>query len=99
MVMHCVWCGQDEAKVTKKDCQWIEPGGTDVVMVTNVPAIDCPQCKDIYIDDDINAEIELALNTVELNKLGFRFSYDQLKQAPKMNIFDLYQSGASFRCP
>lgn len=97
--MHCVWCGQNDAKKTKKDCQWIEPGGTDIVMVTDVPAIDCPHCKDIYVDDDINEEVELALNTVDLEKLGFRFSYDELKSAPKMNIFDLYSSGISFKCP
>ncbi|RKD21782.1 hypothetical protein BEP19_14265 [Ammoniphilus oxalaticus] len=98
-MFECIWCGERKATSAKKDCQWIEPGGIDVVLVTDVPAIDCQSCQDVYIDDQLNAEIEQALNTVDLDKLGFRFSYDELTNAPKMNIFELYSSGASFKCP
>lgn len=96
--MKCIWCDGENATTAKKDCHWVEPGGTEMVIVTAVPAIDCPQCQDIYIEDEINAEVELALNTVDLQQLGLKFSYEDLMKAPKMNIFDLYRSGASFRC-
>lgn len=96
--MKCVWCDNNQAKETTKDCQWIEPGGVEVIMVTDIPAIECPQCRDIYLDDDINEEIEVCLNTTDLNALGSRFSYSQLMQAPKMSIFDMYSNGVSFKC-
>ncbi|MEW9669315.1 YokU family protein [Ammoniphilus sp. 3BR4] len=96
--MKCVWCDNDQAKETIKDCQWIEPGGVDVIMVTDVPAIDCPQCRDVYLDDEKNEEIEVLLNTTDLSVLGSRFSYSQLVKAPKMSIFDMYNNGASFKC-
>lgn len=95
----CVWCGEKQATETTKDCQWIEPGGVDVVVVTDVPAIDCQRCQDVYIDDDLNFEIEQALNSVDLDKLGLRFSYEQLMKAPKLNIFEQLRNGASFKCP
>lgn len=95
--MKCVWCDGENASSTKKDCHWIEPGA-EMVIVTDVPAIDCPDCKDIYVEDEINTEIEVALNMVDLQPLGLKFSYEELMKAPKMSIFDLYKNGASFRC-
>lgn len=96
--MRCIWCEGDNAVPAKKNCKWIEPGGAEVITVKDVPAIDCPQCRDIYTDDDVNAEIELALMSVNLAELGAEFSYDDLLKAPKMSIFDMYRNGASFRC-
>ncbi|WP_164985135.1 YokU family protein [Ammoniphilus sp. CFH 90114] len=96
--MKCVWCDSKQAKETTKDCQWIEPGGVEVIMVTGIPAIECSQCQDVYLADEMNEEIEVSLNTVDLRLLGSTFSYEQLVKAPKMSIFDIYNNGGSFKC-
>ncbi len=96
--MECVWCTENQASKATKDCHWIEPGGIAVIMVTGVPAIHCPGCRDTYLTDEMNEEIELALNTVDLDKLGHTFSYEQLMKAPKMSIFKMIENGMSFKC-
>jgi len=88
----CVWCNQEGAKETVKTCTWIEPGGTYNVVVEDVPAIDCPTCNDIYLQDEMNEQVEDALNSVDLSKLGLSFSYTSLMNAPRVSIFELYKA-------
>lgn len=98
--MICVWCEQDGAQKTTKNCTWIEPGGRDVIEVTDVPAIKCETCQDTYLEDSMNDKVEEALHTVELEKLGQRFSYKQLMEAPKVSIFEMYLKGKEMKsCP
>jgi uncharacterized YokU family protein len=93
--MKCVWCDQEGAKETVKDCTWIEPEGKDMIVVTEVPAVDCPTCKDIYLEDHKTEEVEEAINSVNLNKLGSKFTYNELMSAPRISIFDLYKQSQS----
>jgi uncharacterized YokU family protein len=90
-MMKCIWCNQEEATETVKDCVWIEPQGKETLMVTNVPAIDCPTCKDIYLSDEMTEQVEEMINSVNLNKLGLHFSYEELMKSPRVSIFDLYK--------
>jgi uncharacterized YokU family protein len=96
--LKCVWCDNAQAMETTKNCQWIEPGGSGVITVNAIPAIECPQCHDVYLVDDIYAEVEAAINTVDLSVLGDSFSYEALMKAPRLNIFDMYKRGDSFNC-
>jgi uncharacterized YokU family protein len=89
--MKCIWCSQDESVEAVKDCTWIEPEGKDYLIVTGVPAIDCPICNDVYLEDSITEDVEDAINSVNLEKLGLKFSYQQLMEAPRLSIFDLYK--------
>ncbi|WP_202080903.1 YokU family protein [Caldalkalibacillus salinus] len=89
--MRCVWCEQDSAKKTVKDCTWIDPTGKEVLTVKEVPAIDCPTCQDVYVEDEVNEEVEAALHSVELDKIGLTFTYSTLMNAPRKSIFDLFQ--------
>lgn len=93
--MKCIWCNQDESIETVKDCTWIEPQGKDYLVVTGVPAIDCPTCKDIYLEDSMTEDVEDAINSVNLEKLGLKFSYQELMAAPRHSIFDLYKQSKS----
>ncbi|GAA0362235.1 YokU family protein [Bacillus horti] len=89
--MKCEWCEQEGAVEVKKDCTWIEPAGKATVVVEQVPAIDCSICQDIYITDELTEEVEEALNSVDLEELGEAFSYEELMNAPRLSIFDLYK--------
>jgi uncharacterized YokU family protein len=93
--MKCVWCDQEGAKETVKDCTWIEPEGKEMIMVKDVPAVDCPTCKDIYLEDSKTDEVEEAINSVNLDKLGLNFTYEELMSAPRVSIFDLYKQSES----
>lgn len=93
--MKCVWCNQEGASETYKDCTWIEPAGQATIVVRNVPAIDCPTCQDVYLDDDMTEQVEEALNSVDLESLGELFSYEELMNAPRLSIFDLYKKEAA----
>jgi uncharacterized YokU family protein len=97
-MLKCEWCETEQASMSTKDCQWIEPGGIHYVVVTDIPAIDCPVCNDIYLDDEMNEQIEEALNTVELSSLGSRFSYEQLMKAPRVSIFQLFKQANQSKC-
>lgn len=90
-----MWCNQDESIETVKDCTWIEPEGKDYLIVTGVPAIDCPICEDVYLEDSMTEDVEDAINSVNLEKLGLKFSYQQLMEAPRLSIFDLYKQDKS----
>lgn len=91
--MKCIWCDQEGAMETTKDCTWIEPTGRDVIVVQNVPAINCPTCQDIYLADEMTEKVEEALNSVDLVGLGAAFTYEELIHAPRQSIFDLYKKG------
>lgn len=89
--MKCIWCNQEGAFESKKDCTWIEPAGRDVIVVQDVPAINCPTCQDVYLDDELTEQVEEALNSVDLEELGEKFTYEALMSAPRLSIFDLYK--------
>lgn len=90
--MICIWCDQEGAQETVKDCIWIEPGGAFNIVVKEVPAIDCPTCKDVYLEDEMTEEVEEALNSVDLSSLGTEFTYEKLMASPRLSIFELYKS-------
>jgi YgiT-type zinc finger domain-containing protein len=89
--MICVWCEQEGAWETTKDCTWIDPTGRHTVVVEGVPAIACPSCDDVYLTDDMNEKVEMELSGADLEALGERFTYEELLAAPKVSIFDLYK--------
>jgi uncharacterized YokU family protein len=89
--MKCVWCDQEGAKETVQDFTWIEPEGKEYIVVQEVPAVDCPTCNDVYLEDSMTEEVEEAINSVNLEKMGLTFTYEKLMSAPRVSIFDLYK--------
>jgi uncharacterized YokU family protein len=85
--MKCIWCETEEAKEGVQDCYWVTPDGKKTVKIFNIPSIDCPNCYDKFVPEDISQKIEDALYLNNISTLGEAFTYEQLLQAPRINLF------------
>ncbi|WP_047154874.1 YokU family protein [Aneurinibacillus tyrosinisolvens] len=85
--MKCMWCENDEAKEGLQNCYWITPDGRLTVEILDIPSIDCPHCHDKYVSDEDTQKIEDALYLHDISGLGKTFTYKQLMEAPRINLF------------
>lgn len=79
--MQCLWCNEDKAKKTTKDGYWVLPDGASTVEILQVPALECADCG-LYIEDEINEEVEDRLHTSDLTHYSNVFTYEELLKAP-----------------
>lgn len=86
--MECLWCGEDKAKESTKDCNWVMPDGRRAVQILQVPALECPDCG-LYLEDAINQKVEDGLYMSDLSSYPDAFTYEELLNAPKINLFQM----------
>ncbi|MFT9849681.1 YokU family protein [Aneurinibacillus sp. REN35] len=86
--MKCIWCETEEAKEGRLDCYWVTPDGKATVQIQSIPSVDCPNCYDKFVPEDTSQKIEDALYLNDISSLGAAFTYEQLLQAPRINLFN-----------
>lgn len=79
--MKCMWCELTEMKETTKDCYWIMPDGKASIHILQIPAVSCANCG-LYLTDEMNHEIDMALYAREIDILKKEISYKELMSAP-----------------
>ncbi|MGG4498660.1 YokU family protein [Brevibacillus reuszeri] len=79
--MICVWCNEDKARETTKECYWVLPDGASTVKILQVPAMECLDCG-IYLEDDLNEKVEDKIYTSDLSGYSDVFTYEELMKAP-----------------
>lgn len=57
------------------------PDGASTVEVRHVPALECSDCG-IYLEDEINEQVEDKLYTSDLSQHANVLTYEELLQAP-----------------
>ena len=81
--MVCLWCKEETARETTKDCYWVLPDGAITVEIRQVPALECDDCG-IYLEDDMNEKVEAKIYTSDLTTYPQSFTYEELLKAPAM---------------
>ncbi|SEN69379.1 YokU family protein [Lihuaxuella thermophila] len=86
--MECVWCGKDQIEESKQDCYWVLPDGKRSVQIRQIPAVHCESCG-LYITEEMNQKVEELLYLSELSQLPDTFTYEELVNAPKIQLFKI----------
>ncbi|ERI09010.1 YokU family protein [Aneurinibacillus aneurinilyticus] len=85
--MKCIWCETEAAIEGVQDCYWVTPDGKNTVHIQDIPSVDCPNCYDKFVPEDTSQKIDDALYLNDISSLGTKFTYEQLLQAPRINMF------------
>lgn len=90
--MKCIWCAKHEVKEGVKDCHWVMPDGKRAVVIQAVPALSCEYCG-TFLSEEMNQKVENLLYFSDLATYPNQFTYEELVNAPKIELYKLLKQG------